>query len=261
MKEEIRKQLIALGIPVEHHDPKSLSRLFPPEFKVANFDLSQSDVAEILVNFAKRGLITLSAFSEDAAARHASGGHVCHFYRHQEEMVKMAAAFLQEGLRVGDRCLWVLPAWLAAARARAAARFDDAEALGRILFFTEDQVYLDAAGVLRSPAGIIAFWLEQEKKARAAGFMGIRITGEGTGLVLTDAWKSGVDYEGLADIAFKGHRISALCTYSLSTADPGRLAEVLHRHGSGFVRRNGAFDEMHAGSGVAEAIEFLQSVA
>jgi hypothetical protein len=37
---------------------------------------------------------------------------------------------------------------------------------GRLLFLTEGEVYLDAAGMLRSAQGIISFWLDQEQMLR-----------------------------------------------------------------------------------------------
>lgn len=263
VKEELCRKLIALGIPLERQDITSLSGLFPPEFKVAHFGLSQTDIAEVLVAFVNHGLISLSALSDDTAVRRPMGAHICHFYRDQQEMIKMTAAFLEEGLRAGERSLWILPAWLDGARAREASRairsaLADAETSGRILFLTEDEVYLDPNGVIRSASQIIKFWIEEEYKARAAGFAGIRITGDGTGLVSTDAWTSGVEYERLADEAFEGRRITALCTYSLAAVSPDRLAEVLSGHSCGLVRRSGKWDEIRPGAGVATAIEFFQ---
>ncbi len=99
-----------------------------------------------------------------------------------------------------------------------------------------------------------------EEGLRADSFAGIRITGDGTFLVSTDQWESGVDYECLADAEFKGRRITALCTYSLATVSPDRLAEVLRGHSCGLVQRNEKWDEIRPGSGVATAIEFFQSV-
>ena len=114
---------------------------------------------------------------------------------------------------------------------------------------------------LRSAQEIIAFWLEQEQRAREAGFTSIRISGDGTNLVSADDWKSGLDYERLADAAFKGRSITALSTYSLATGSPARLAEILSGHHCGRVRRSGAWDEIRTGAGVSTAIEFLQAVS
>jgi hypothetical protein len=265
MRNDLHRQLKALGIPLERHDAVSLASVFPPELKVTEFDLSQTDIAEILIAFVKRGLISVS-ISGETAMRRAAGAHVCHFYRDEDEMVRMTAGFLEEGMRSGERCLWVLPNWLAADRARAASRvaradLADGETSGRLVYLTENEVYLDRLGNLRSAQGIIRFWLEQEMNARAQGFDGIRITGDGTGLVSTDTWKGGVDYEHLANAAFKDRRISALCTYSLAAVSPDRLAQVLSGHECGLIRRNGDWDEIRDGSGVATAIAFFQSVA
>lgn len=136
---------------------------------------------------------------------------------------------------------------------------DDAEATGRLRLLHENDVYLDASGRIRSIDGIIDFWLKRESDARAQGFQGLRITGDGTGLVSSDSWATGVDYERRADAAFRGRRIVAYCTYSLPAVSPARLAEVLSGHGSGLIRRNGAWDEVRSGAGVAAAIEILGS--
>ncbi len=265
VSDKLCEKLIALGIPLEFQDVSSLTKLFPPEFKVANFGLSQNDIAEVLIAFVRHGLINLSALSPDSAARQAAGTHVCHFYRDGEEMVKMTATFLEEGLRAGERCLWVLPAWLNKDRAREASRalradLADAEASGRIFFLTENEVYLNSSGTIRSAPEIIKFWIEQEQQARTDSFAGIRITGDGTLLVSTDQWQSGVDYECLADAEFKGRRITALCSYSLATVSADRLAEVMCGHSCGLVQRDGKWDELCPGSGVSTAIEFFQVV-
>jgi len=265
MTEDLCRQLISLGIPLERHDAASLSKIFPPELKVGNFDLSESDIAEVLIAFVKRGLVSLALPGDPIAMGHAAHGHICHFYRDQEEMVTMTASFLEQGLRAGERCLWVLPAWLDLETARKASRavrrgLTDGELSGRLVYLTEEQVYWDRAGILRSASGIIHFWLEQEENARAEGFEGIRITGDGTPLVSTDGWTSAVDYERLADASFKGRRIVALCTYCLQTLSPDRLAEVLSGHDKALVRRGEGWDQLHSGSGVETAIEFLQSV-
>jgi hypothetical protein len=266
MKEALRKQLIELGIPVERQDAGSLSRLFPTEFNVANFGLSETDIAEVLVAFARRGLISISGLPEDATIRRSSGKHVCHFYRDEEEMIRMTAAFLEEGLRTGERCLWILPPWLDGDRARAASRatrggLEDAEASGRLFFLTETEVYLNAGGMSRSSQEIIDFWLEQERKARDLGLVGIRIAGDGTGMVSADTWKAGAHYELRADAAFEGRRVTALCTYSLATVAPERLAEILSRHRCGLVSNKGEWHEIRAGAGISVAIEFLAGIS
>lgn len=263
INEELCSKLIALGIPLERQDPSSLSALFPPAFKVANFDLSKNDIAKVLIAFVEKGIISFSSLSDETAVHRTTGKHVCHFYRNEEEVIKMTAAFLEEGLRSGERCLWTIPAWLDVTRAREASRairssLADAEASGRIIFLTEAEVYLDSTGIIRSADEIIKFWLEEEQKASTACFTGIRITGDGTGLVSNDNWASGVEYERLADEAFRGRSITALCTYSLATSSPERLAEVLGQHNCGLFHRSGAWDEIHPGAGVATAIEFLQ---
>jgi hypothetical protein len=144
----------------------------------------------------------------------ASGEHVCQFYRDADEMVRAAAAFIEEGLRTGERCLWVLPPWLELSRARAAARiargnFDDPESTGRLIYLTPEDVCYDDRGRIRSADAVLQFWLGQEREALARGFRGIRITGDGTA----------VDCARRTGSSFTGHRVTALCTCCLPVSD------------------------------------------
>jgi hypothetical protein len=264
MNEKLRRELIELGVPAERHDPSSLAALFPPEFKVSDSHLDGKEIANVLVAFLKRGLFTLQPEARpEGVARRAHGAHVCHFYRDQPEMLAVVSAFLAEGLRSGTRCLWVLYGGLTIERAREAmsaarAGLEDAEASGRLAFLTESQVYLAEDGSLRPAAAIIDFWLQQEAKARQQGFTGIRITGDGTAFALAEGWGPGLDYEQRVDVAFRGRRVSALCTYSLATVDPERLAQALSGHAGAWLRRRDGYDLVREGPGVENAIRLLR---
>lgn len=260
MKDKLRNQLIALGIPPERHDAASLAALFPPEFDISDLNMNSADTAEVLLTFVERGLIRVT---DEDPAKAVGNAHLCLFYRTQEELASYTAAYLEEGLRAGERCLWVLPSWLPVEKARAASRKarqgnGDAEETGRLRYLGEGDVYFGHGGRMRTPAEIIAFWLSEESDARQRGFTGLRVTGEATPLLSSEMWRSGVEYEKRADAAFKGRRVSALCGYSLEANAPERLAKVLGAHSKGVLRRSGHWVEMRPGTGIAAVIELLR---
>ncbi len=76
VSETLRKKLVDLGIPLERQDATSLTSLFPPKLKVADFGLNQTDIAEVLIAFVKHGLISLSSISNAAAARLHAGARL-----------------------------------------------------------------------------------------------------------------------------------------------------------------------------------------
>ena len=163
ISEKLKKKLVQLGVPADRHDAASLAALFPGEFKISDASLTAAEIANVFLTFVEHGLIT----APRAQARPLQS-HVCHFYHSDAEALSMCAAFLNEGLAAGQRCLWVPPSWIPVERARAALRavrpsVDEAEAAGRLLFFTDDQVHLDGSGAMRDAGGIIRFWLEQEQ--------------------------------------------------------------------------------------------------
>jgi hypothetical protein len=258
IKPAIKKKLVDFGVPPEKHDAASLVSLFPPEFMVTGTSMSAPEIAEVFVTFVEHGLIN----APSAVVRRAQSSHVCHFYRSDEDSLCVSAEFLEEGLRGGERCLWIPPAWISIDRARAAfaevrPTVADAERAGRLAFYTDDQVHVDERGRMRDGAAIIRFWLEEEQKALAQGFRGLRIAGDGTAIVVNEGWEAGVDYERDCDRAFRGRRIAALCSYSVKDVPVERLARVLSGH-AGVTGPGAGRAGLRAGLGTAAAGELLR---
>lgn len=260
MNENLRQKLEAAGVPRECHDAASLALYFPSEFRIFESNLDAAMLAEVLLTFLKHRLVSLDAERDPAVmARRALGRHLCHFYRGERELLELAGAFMKAGAEAGQRCYWVLPRRISP---RAALQGLEAPlAAGTLSLLAETEVYLTASGALRDGREIVAFWLDREREARARGFSGLCVTGDGTGILASDQHARGAAYESAVDDAFAGRAVTALCTYSLERIAPARLISVLASHHAAVVQRGRDWQELEPGPGAGEALELLREAA
>lgn len=160
------------------------------------------------------------------------GLHACHFYQHRQELVDALVPYFVAGLRANERCLWITAPPLPAAEATrelaaAWSGVEDALARGALRILDHDQWHADGGDP--QGADVVELWLEEEKKALAAGYSGLRVTGNVSFL-------DRPDYERTLSPAFNGRRIVALCTYSLEQCSAREVVEVMRAHDCAFDR-------------------------
>jgi hypothetical protein len=160
------------------------------------------------------------------------GLHACHFYQGRQELVDALVPYFAAGLRCNERCLWVtappLPATEAAQALEAAWQgFGDAVAKGALRILDYDKWYADSAGL--KGAEVVQLWLEEERRALAEGYAGLRVTGNVTFLDAS-GWQTFMDYERALSPAFYGSRIVTLCTYPLGQCSARQVVEVMRAH-------------------------------
>jgi hypothetical protein len=160
------------------------------------------------------------------------GLHACHFYPDRERLVEALVPYFLAGLRNNERCLWVAAPPLPAPDARQAleaawngvgAAFDS----GAIRILDFDEWYAGAGGL--NGLDVVRFWLDEEEKALAAGYNGLRITGNTSFLTSSD-WATFMEYERVVSEKFYGRRIVALCSYTLQGRTAREVGEVMHAH-------------------------------
>jgi two-component system, sensor histidine kinase PdtaS len=183
------------------------------------------------------------------------GLHACHFYPDRAQLVEALIPYFLAGLRAGERCIWVaappLPAAEAARELRARwngngpGGVDEALARGALRIVDYDHWYKDKTGLKGSD--VVGIWLEEEERALAQGYRGLRITGN-TSFVQPADWRTFMEYEHEASPGFQGRRIVALCSYAVNGRDPHRIAEVMRAH-------NCAFEQPDSGWQVTDAPE------
>lgn len=160
------------------------------------------------------------------------GVHMCNFYRTREELAQALVPYFLAGLRSHERCIWITADPLLAVDAKAKLReaglqVDKAIADGALVVRDFTDWYAEQ-GTLKG-SQVVDLWLAEEAHALAAGFSGLRITGNVTFLRPED-WPLFMEYEALVDRAFLGRRIVTLCTYRLGDCGATEVLDVMQRH-------------------------------
>jgi hypothetical protein len=166
------------------------------------------------------------------------GMHACHFYSNRDELAAALVPYFVAGLRSNERCLWVtappLPAREALQALRAAwAGVDDAIQADALRILNFDQWYASSAGL--KGLGVVQLWLEEEERALAEGYNGLRIAGNTRFLEPAD-WSTFMQYEQAVTARFNGRRIVALCSHSLAQFNDQQMSDVMHAHHCAFER-------------------------
>jgi hypothetical protein len=168
------------------------------------------------------------------------GMHACHFHSSREHLVAALVPFVVAGLRGNERCLWVtappLPARGAVSALRAAwDGADDAAQAGALRVLDFGHWYASQAGL--KGLDVVELWIEEEKRALAEGYDGLRIAGNASFLKPGD-WSTFMKYEEAATARFNGRRIVALCSYARAECNDQQMSEVMHAHHCAFEGPN-----------------------
>jgi two-component system, sensor histidine kinase PdtaS len=160
------------------------------------------------------------------------GIHACHFFSSREQLVAALVPYAIAGLQNNERCLWVtgppLPAREAVEALRAAcAGVDDAIQAVALRILDFDQWYA-SSGQLKG-LDVVQLWMEEEERALADGYNGLRIAGN-TSFLKPNDWSMFLEYEEALTERFKGRRIVALCSYALARCDDQQLSAAIHAH-------------------------------
>lgn len=161
------------------------------------------------------------------------GLHMCHFYSSRGELAEALLPYFAAGMRSRERCIWVTAEPLDAVSAAEALReagLDVAAAMrAGGLVIRDHSAWYSEAGKLKG-ADVVNLWLEEERSALAAGFSGLRITGN-TSFLTRDDWALFMEYEHLLQESLKARRIVTLCSYHLGRIGPAEVLDVVRAHG------------------------------
>ncbi len=161
------------------------------------------------------------------------GDHLCLLYQTVEEQLAAVVPFMRDGLAAGERCLYVaddrtvdeVRAALGAAGVEVAREI----ARGALAVITKREAYLRSGAF--DPAAMIGLLRDALGDAIAAGFQGLRVTGEMTWALGPEAGTDRlVEYEARLNEFFPGSRALAICQYNRSRFPPAIIREVLRTH-------------------------------
>lgn len=148
----------------------------------------------------------------------AAHQHVCLVYDEPDAFHGAARAFLAEGLRAGQRSLFVGPPETHASLA-----------VDGVSHTSVTGLYTD--GVPVEPATQVATYRAMTAAALADGFTGFRVVAEATPLVRTAAQLDGfLRYEHLVDQYMSAHPMAAMCAYDRRVLAEPTLTRLASMH-------------------------------
>jgi hypothetical protein len=166
--------------------------------------------------------------------RFRQGEHICSVYDAADEQLAVAAAYVAEGLRCGERCLYVVGTDEELQRCREALRgagidVARAEADGALHLRTSDKAHL-AGGAFDSER-MLGMLNDAVEDALDAGFAGLRTCGDMSWLLGDPPGATQVvEYESLLNPFFSNVRALGMCQYDRRKLPPGLLDHALATH-------------------------------
>lgn len=172
---------------------------------------------------------TLTETGIPGVGRIPFGIHFCHFYTDRKDLADSLVPYFRAGLENDERCLWLT-----------ADPFPSTEAQGELASVLPSLPRLIQEGSIRildadrwyaglQTTDVIGRWLQEEGKALAEGYRGLRIAGN-TSCVKRQDWDALMRYEDAFSKSIAGHQIVAICNYSLRQAKATDLFEVARHH-------------------------------
>jgi DNA-binding CsgD family transcriptional regulator len=172
------------------------------------------------------------------------GEHFCLFYETKDDLLDMVVPYFRAGLDSNEFCMWAVSEPLTEAEAAAALRraipgFDRYPADQSIEIVPGREWYLKEGGV--DPGRIAGSWHEKLNRALAAGYEGLRVSGNAFWLG-SQYWQDFYDYEEELDGSTAGQPMILLCTYPLAESRPTDILDVARVHQHTLARRKGVWE-------------------
>lgn len=166
------------------------------------------------------------------------GTHLCQFYRTKEDLLEILVPYFMAGLKNNEFCMWVTSGPVSVEDAREAMEtampdFDSYLEKGQIEIIQHTKWYLK--GGFFSLKRVLNDWIKKLEGCVTSGYDGMRVTGNTAWLEKKD-WESFMHYEDEVDGAIRGHRMIAVCTYSLDLCRSSDVVDIISHHQSSLMR-------------------------
>jgi len=256
-KELLRKKLVVAGIPESEHSLELLAARIPADFKAQSFQGMSADMmAELLLYFIAKGIVTLPVASDKALLDMPWGSHVCQFYNQKEDLVKMLVPYFKQGLERNEVCAWLVADLTVEEATHALAavvpKLEDHLASGQMLILHYTELYTNPNGTVKPAGQLSDEFAAMGSMVKAKGFAGLRASGSVSWVNNEESMSRFMDYETKVNCAIQDSRMMAVCTYPARAAALHRSRKLIHNHGKIFVKRG---EWVHDNSKDAEKIE------
>jgi len=169
------------------------------------------------------------------------GTHLCQFYKTKEDLIDILVPYFKAGLENNEFCMWVCWDPLRAAEAIIALSIklrdlNNYTKKGQIEVVDYSKRY-----TVKGDSGFAnmkQFWVEKEKLAFEKGFAGLRLAGN-TYWLERNEWDDFVKYEEDVDEIIRGHKMLAICSYSLDKCGASEIVDVVSNHQFALIRQEG----------------------
>lgn len=164
------------------------------------------------------------------------GDHICALFETEEEQLAIAAGYVADGLRRGERCLYVAASTPALKRFRdvlEALGFDTASAVKRGALVEATSADAHLAGGRFDSERMMGMLNEAVESALNDGFQGLRTCGDMSWLLGNpEGAEQVVEYEAFLNQFFKGVRATGMCLFDRARLPPELVDHALATHSS-----------------------------
>jgi hypothetical protein len=238
----LRKKLVVAGIPESEHSADSLGARMPADFGAQSFqDISADMMADLLLYFIAKGIVTLPVVANKALLDLPWGSHVCQFYERKEDLVKMLVPYFKQGLEKNDACVWLVgDLTVEEARNALAVAVPGLKrhlAIGQMQIRHYTDLYTNLNGTVKPADTLCDEFAEMGSTVTAKGFKGLRASGSVSWINNEESMSRFMEYESKVHCAIQDSRMMAVCTYPARAAALHRSRELIHNHGRIYVKR------------------------
>jgi PAS domain S-box-containing protein len=170
------------------------------------------------------------------------GTHMCQFFKTQQDLLDVVVPYFVNGLKNNEFCVWVTSEFLTAKEAHEAMQksmpnYQDYVSKGQIEIFPYTDWYLKEGKF--ELHRVLNAWVEKHDKALAAGYAGIRVTGNPFWIDNKKDWDDFTAYEAEINNVIDNYKMLVLCTYSIEKCHTDEIIDVVINHEFGMIKRNG----------------------
>lgn len=254
--DRLRKKLAVAGILEGEHDVESLAKNMPDIQRSLLNGMTADGVAETLLYFIAKGIVSIPLASNRALLDMPWGSHVCQFYDEKEDLVEMLVPYFQQGLERNEACAWMVGD-LTVEEAKTALQkvvpdLDKYLASGQMVIKHYTELYTNPDGSVKPSAQLSEEFAAMGPAVAAAGYNGLRASGSVAWVKDQAGMTDFMAYETKVNLAIQNSKIMAVCTYPAQSAALCQCRELIHNHGKIFVKRG---EWVHDKSKDAEKIE------
>ena len=177
------------------------------------------------------------------------GTHVCQFYKTKQDLIDILVPYFSNGLRNNEFCIWVTSEFLTeeeaiSAMSKAMPDFSKYLENGQMEIFPHTDWYLKEGKF--ELHRVLKGWVEKHDKAIAAGYAGMRVTGNPFWIDNKKDWDDFQEYEDEINNTIDDYKMLALCTYALDKCGADEIVDVVTNHKCAMIKRSGKWTAMES---------------